>query len=191
MIIIVALTSVILVALIAILSFGFNFQISDQVRVGDLFAGASVFTAILLGTVGFRRARAAEKRAHTSELVSETVSNPALTNSLFEVVRIINRGYLPEDGSDKNGVRISTETDEHLMRVLNYYQFLAVSWKKGDTDELVLYESRGTSIIRTYNVSEDYINERRNRLEDDSIYRTLEELVCKCQEIRQDREREQ
>ncbi|WP_049970781.1 DUF4760 domain-containing protein [Haladaptatus cibarius] len=187
-VIIVVLGSTLAVGLILIGILGLDFQVNNQVRVGDFFAAISIFTATLLGAIGFKRARDTEKRARTSELISETVSNPVLTESLFEVAKMVNRGYLPEKNSDKRGVRINNQTDEHLMRVLNYYQFLAVSWKKGDTDEAVLYEARGTSVIRTYEVAEDYINERRQILQDDSIYGTLKEFVDRCDEMRKERE---
>lgn len=169
-----------------------DFEVNNTIGVGDIFIGVSILAVLFTAIVSIRRAKESdrlakerEKRTHTFNLLAQATFSPPLTESLIEMAKMNNRGYVPEiEESEGRGLRIDEETQEHLIRVLNFYEFLAITWKQDDTKESVLYRTRGHAAIKTFDTCRGYIDEQRD-IFGDELYTNFEEFVERCEELKE------
>lgn len=69
------------------------------------------------------------------------------------------------------------EVDNHLITLLDYYEFLATAYQEGSLDKHTILHTRGGPMARGFAVCEGYIRDRRKQLQAPNLYRNYENLV--------------
>lgn len=140
-------------------------------NLGHLLTVASVLTAIVLGALGFRQSRRAERRNLTVALVANLSTSTELAEADFHMARLIREGRPVEAGS------LDAESDAKLMALLDYYEFLATAVADGSLDRRVIVHLRGPAMARAFALCEPYIRDRRASVGPPGPYGNLETFV--------------
>lgn len=139
--------------------------------IGLILTASSVAVGLVLGVIGFVENRRFQRRNLTVSLISNFMLNSDLSAADFFMTRQINTGKRFGDGA------VSDEDDNHLITLLDYYEFLATAYQEGALDKQTILHTRGGPMARAFDVCAGYVRDRRQQLEAPNLYRNYENLV--------------
>ena len=143
----------------------------------DILTFLSVLVAIIFGVIGFLQNRSAQKKSYTVSLLENFSTNETLAASGFIMTKLI------KDNRKLDGDKIDENTDQHVINLLNYYEFLATSYVHGALNREILLHVRGGSMSRAFFVCEKYIEDRRKMLDAPNLYINYQNLVMEYREL--------
>lgn len=119
----------------------------------NLLTALSVLAALFTWYVTHRRDVYHKRIEYTAEVLSALSTSDRLSESSFQVTRLINQG-----------VRISLadidpDVERHVVDILDYYEFLCDLYTKRVIDQKTVIQLRGRLMRRTWNLCEQYVRE--------------------------------
>jgi hypothetical protein len=139
-------------------------------NLSDSLTAISIIVAIFFGLLGLWWNIKSQKRAHTIDLISNFSTNSELSESDFQISSAASKQI------EISGTKIDPELDRHIMKVLDYYEFLAVSYFDGALDKKTLVDLRGNAMKRSYDICRKYISDRQDSCGNE-IYAHFEKLA--------------
>lgn len=139
--------------------------------IGHILTVVSILVAAGLGLLGFVYNHKTRQRALTVELLGHFSINDRIASANFTMSKLINEKEV------LNGSEIEDDVDQHVLDLLNYYEFLATSYQQGALDKDVITHVRGGAMSRAFDVCAQYIEDRRRSLDAPNLYQNYEKFV--------------
>lgn len=130
---------------------------------------ASVMVAIVFGVTTVLQLRQSQRRQHTVELITNFQSTETLAAADIWMAGRIAAGR-PVGGD------VTPEESQHVITILDYYEFLSTLGARGIIDVRLLLRLRGGTMKRCFDTCRMYIEHRRAQVGDE-LYRSFETLV--------------
>ena len=140
-------------------------NITEGVSIGDLLTAFSIFSGIVIGLAGYVNSKDTSRRSHTISLLSQMNFNDSLHESSRKVRRMDGEKAAREF---ENGNLCDGDKD-HLVRVLNFHEFVSNSCEMGDVNRQVVFKLRGDIMSDTYHKFEDLIKLVREKRSSESL----------------------
>ena len=135
-----------------------------QADVEDLLTAASVLVAAATWAVSHYGAQKAERVAYTSRVIADLSLNDGLAAADFRMAALI-RAHQPLDERT-----LDPETDRHVTRLLDYYEYILELRYSGVLDARTIERLRGGAIRGAHTVCSAYIDARRKKLNVPGLY---------------------
>jgi hypothetical protein len=111
-----------------------------------------------------------EKKKHTIDLISQFQSNDGIYKSDLSMALRIKNNEKPKSGN------MDIKSEETLIRLLDYYEFIATSVREKYIIYDIVKHLRGGAIFSAFELSQSYIVERRLALDRPELYLNFEWL---------------
>lgn len=134
----------------------------------DWIAAGSVVVALLTWVVSQVRDRRARKASHTADFLAQLLTNDALAEANLNVVMMIDAGE-PIDPK-----ALDRDTERHILRLLNYYEYVCSFYYEGVLDKKLVNELRGGPMRRAFRVLEGVIAAWRDQANAPKLFEYLE-----------------
>ncbi|MFC5972059.1 DUF4760 domain-containing protein [Halomarina salina] len=139
---------------------------APTISIGDLFTGLSLIAGAIIARAEYRRAKKAAQIGHTTDLLTELSTNDSLFESLTAVYHMDGAAVaaaFKHDSLDQSQL-------EHIVRVFNYYNFVANSCSAGYANRDSIFTLRGEAMWQTYTNYYEFITEVRNQRDDQTVW---------------------
>ncbi len=134
-------------------------------------ASLSLLVGGSLALLGFLQNRQYQKTRFTITLLSQRITNERLNTGRFVLLKAAENGPL-----DINAL----PEDQYLniLSMLNFLEFLAISYRNGYLDRKVVFDTAGYSIVLTYESAVAFIEHRKQKTGQPIAFRNLEKLYA-------------
>src|SRR5690606_34750471 len=119
---------------------------SRSLAMVDLLTAVSILVATGTWLVTYLRDRSADRIAHTAAVITNLSTSDRLAESSYRVTRLINAG------ARVSLADVDSETEAHVVGLLDYYEFVCDLSEGGVISEHTLVELRGRLMLRTWEV---------------------------------------
>lgn len=130
---------------------------------------ASILIAVVFGAVTVLQQRQSQRRQYTVGLITAFQSADPLSQADVWMARRIS-AHRPV------GADLTDDDEEHVLPLLDYYEFLAVLAVRGLVDVPLLLNLRGGTMTRCFELCRGYVEDRRV-LAGGEVYQALELLA--------------
>ncbi|MFY1693759.1 DUF4760 domain-containing protein [Plantactinospora sp. WMMB782] len=154
------------VALAALVMAGFTF-LSTNSEINE--TAASILVAVVFGAMTVLQQRQSQRRQYTVGLITAFQSAETLSQADVWMARRIS-AHQPV------GADLTDDDEQHVLPLLDYYEFLAVLAVRGLVDVPLLLNLRGGTMTRCFELCRGYVQDRRV-LTGNEIYQALELLA--------------
>lgn len=145
---------------------------SDLISAISLLIGvATLFIGLVTWVITQLMEWQARKATHTADFLSQLSTNESLSESHFKIAQISDAAGRLDPSS------IDEDTERHVTRLLNFYEYMSVFYYHGVLDHALVRELRGGPVRRTFRVCEELILEWRRRLAAPKLFEYLERLA--------------
>src|SRR5687768_14057490 len=103
---------------------------------GDWVAAASVIIAIMTWLLSQEIDKRARRAAHTADFLAELSTNDGLAESNFRVNQFMETGQRIDPSS------VDEQLERHLIRLLNYYEYLSAFYFRSVLDKDLVKDLR-------------------------------------------------
>lgn len=142
----------------------------------NLLAFVSVLLAVITFFVGIEIGRSRLRRQHTVDVLMGMFSSDRLANANSCMARLnleARRGEFRIDGN------ISEDLDQHVICMLDFYEFICQGAFEGSLSKRSIKQVRGGPMRTTYYACRQYIEDRRNMLDRPNLYMAYERFITK------------
>jgi hypothetical protein len=139
-----------------------------------------LLVAAILAYLAIRSSRAIERRKAAAEVIFSSRKDSEFLASIHKIseIHFSDRNIATFAKHDNNG---SPEA-QSIRYALNHYEYIAVGIQQGIYDEDIFKHSHYTTVVKLYEHTKSYIDERRRLTERPTAYQEFECLACRWKE---------